>query len=88
MAKLVSVQGSVQVRRTGETQWQPVRPDDIYCTGDMIRVQEHSRAAVVLRNDINFRLDQHTTVTFIGLERERTSLLDLLLGAAYFMFRG
>jgi tetratricopeptide (TPR) repeat protein len=53
----------------------------------MIRVQEHSRAAVVLRNDINFRLDQNTTVTFIGLERERTSLVDLLLGTAYFFSR-
>jgi tetratricopeptide (TPR) repeat protein len=87
VAKLVSAQGNVQVRRAGETQWQPVRLDETYCAGDMLRVQEHSRAAVVLPNDINLRLDQHTTITFIGLERERTSLLDLLLGAAYFFSR-
>jgi hypothetical protein len=87
VAKLVSAQGSVHVRKAGETQWQLVRLDETYCAGDMLRVQEHSRAAVVLRNDINFRLDQHTTVTFIGLEQERTSLLDLLSGAAYFFSR-
>ena len=87
VAKLVSVQGNVQVRRAGETQWQPVRLDETYCAGDMIRVQEHSRAAVVLRNEINLRLDQNTTITLIGLERERTSLLDLLIGAAYFFSR-
>jgi tetratricopeptide (TPR) repeat protein len=87
VAKFVSVQGNVQVRRAGETQWQPVRLDETYCAGDMIRVQEHSRAAIVLRNDINLRLDQHTTITFIGLEQERTTLLDLLRGAAYFFSR-
>jgi tetratricopeptide (TPR) repeat protein len=87
VARLVSVQGSVDVRRTGQTQWQPGRLDETYCAGDMIRVREHSRAAVVLRNDVNLRLDQNTTVTFIGLERERTSLVDLLLGTAYFFSR-
>ena len=85
VAKLVSVQGNVQVRRAGETQWQPVRLDEIYCAGDMIRVQEHSRAAVVLRNEINLRLDQNTTITFIGLEQERTSLLDLLSRGGLFL---
>jgi tetratricopeptide (TPR) repeat protein len=87
VARVVSVQGNVQVRRAGEMQWQPVRLDEAYCAGDMIRVQEHSRAAVVLRNEINLRLDQNTTITFIGLEQERTSLLDLLSGAAYFFSR-
>ena len=87
VAKLVSVQGNVEVRRAGEMQWQPIRLDETYCAGDMLRVQERSRAAVVLRNEINLRLDQNTTITFIGLERERTSLLDLLIGAAYFFSR-
>jgi tetratricopeptide (TPR) repeat protein len=87
VAKLVSVQGNVQARRAGETQWQSVRLDEIFCAGDMIRVLEHSRAAVVLQNEINLRLDQNTTITFIGLEQERTSLLDLLGGAAYFFSR-
>lgn len=87
VAKLVSAQGNIQVRRAGETQWQPVRLDETYCAADMLRVQGHSRAAVVLQNEINLRLDQNTTITFIGLEPERLSLLEILIGAAYFFSR-
>src|SRR5690606_2098154 len=70
VARLASAQGRVEVRRAGEAQWQPARLDETYCAGDMMRVQEHSRAAIVLRNDINLRLDQQTTITFVGLEQE------------------
>ena len=87
VAKVVSVQGSVQARRVGETDWVPVRLNDTYCPGDMIRVQERSRAAVILRNENILRLDQKTTITFSGLEKERTFLLDLLTGAAHFFSR-
>ena len=87
VAKVVSLQGSVQARRVGETQWAPVKLNDTYCPGDMIRVQERSRAAVVLANESILRLDQKTTITFIGVEKERTSLLDLLIGAVHFFSR-
>jgi tetratricopeptide (TPR) repeat protein len=87
VAKVVSVQGNVQARRVGETQWVPVKLNDTYCPGDMIRVQERSRAAVVLANESILRLDQKTTITFIGVEKERTSLLDLLIGAVHFFSR-
>ncbi|NIS69605.1 MAG: TonB-dependent receptor, partial [Proteobacteria bacterium] len=87
VAKVVSVQGSVQARRVGETEWVPVKLNDTYCPGDMIRVQERSRAAVVLANESILRLDQKTTITFIGIEKERTSLLDLLIGAVHFFSR-
>jgi tetratricopeptide (TPR) repeat protein len=83
VAKLVSAQGVVEVRRTGTAQWQPVQLDESYCAGDMVRVLEHSRAAVVLRTEVNLRLEQHTTITFVMLEQERTSFLDLLIGAVY-----
>jgi tetratricopeptide (TPR) repeat protein len=53
----------------------------------MIRVQEHSRAAIVLRNEAILRLDQNTTITFAGLEKEQTFLLDLLTGAVHFFSR-
>jgi FecR protein len=87
MAKVVAVEGIVQARRAGETVWQPVSAGEIYCPGDMIRVQEHGRAALALRNEINLRLDQHTTISLPALEQERTSFLDLLIGAAYFFSR-
>ena len=87
VARMVSVQGSVQARRAGETRWQPVRLHDTYCPGDIIQVQEWSRAAIVLRNEAVLRLDQKTTITFAEPETERTLLLHLLTGAAHFFSR-
>jgi ferric-dicitrate binding protein FerR (iron transport regulator) len=87
VAKVVSVQGSVEVQRVGETQWQPVKLNDTYCPGDVIRVQERSRADIALVNQPVIRLDQNTTITLGGLKEERTSLVDLLKGAAHFFSR-
>jgi tetratricopeptide (TPR) repeat protein len=87
VAKIVSVQGTVQARRAGATEWVPVKLYDTYCAGDMIRVQERSRAAVILPNEALLRLDQKTTITFMGVEKERTSLLDLLIGVVHFFSR-
>ena len=75
VAKVVSVQGVVQARKAGEAEWVPVNLNDTYCHGDMIRVLELSRAAVVLPNDATLRLDQNTTITFVGPEKEQPLLL-------------
>jgi tetratricopeptide (TPR) repeat protein len=87
VAKVVSVQGSVEVQKVGETQWQPVKLNDKYCPGDVIRVQERSRADIALVNQPVIRLDQNTTITLGGLIDEGTSLVDLLKGAAHFFSR-
>jgi tetratricopeptide (TPR) repeat protein len=87
VAKVVSVQGDVQARRAGETEWVPVDFNDTYCPGDIIRVLELSRAAVALPNEATLRLDQNTTITFAGPEKEQTLLLKLLSGAAHFLSR-
>src|SRR4030067_2250518 len=87
VAKLVSTQGSVEAKRAGETQWVPVKLNDTDCQGDMIRVLERSRAAIMLTTQPTLRLNQHTTVTFNGVEKEKTSLIDLLKGAVHFFSR-
>jgi Tfp pilus assembly protein PilF len=87
VAKVVSVQGVVQARKAGEAEWVPVNFNDTYCPGDIIRVLELSRAAVVLPNDATLRLDQNTTITFVGPEKEQPLLLKLLSGAAHFLSR-
>lgn len=87
VAKAVSVQGNVQTRKAGETQWHPVKVKDTYCPGDMIRVQERSRADILLINEAVLRIDQNTMLTFSEPEKERTSLVDLLKGAVYFFSR-
>ncbi|MGA1867265.1 MAG: TonB-dependent receptor domain-containing protein [bacterium] len=86
-ARIVSVQGSVEVRRSGETQWQPVTLNDTYYPGDVIRVKERSRAELALINDPILRLDENSTIILGGLQEERSSLIDLLKGAVYFFSR-
>jgi len=83
-ARVVSVQGSVQVQRAGAAEWVPVRLNDTYGFGDMIRVREQSRAAVVLYSGAILRLDQKTTIIFSASKQKETFLLDLLYGAAHF----
>ncbi len=87
VAKMVSVQGNVQARRTGQTQWQPALLNDTYCTGDRIQVGESSRADVALVNQPVLRLDQNTTITLGGVKEKRTSLIELIKGAIYFFSR-
>jgi tetratricopeptide (TPR) repeat protein len=87
IAKTVSVQGSVQRLRAGETQWRPVALNDLLCPGDMIRVLKQSRADIILSNNAILRLDQNTTVTFSEPEEESTFPIKLLNGAGYFFSR-
>src|SRR5262249_7896187 len=88
VAKVVSVQGTVEAQRVGDTQWQPVQLHDTYCPGDTLRVQERSRADVALLNQSVLRLRANTTLTLEGVKEERTSLVELLKGAVHFFSRG
>ncbi|MFB3081982.1 MAG: FecR domain-containing protein, partial [Gammaproteobacteria bacterium] len=89
VATIVSVQGSVEVRRAGE--WQAASLNERVCAGDTIRVQEQSRAAIALVNETILRLDQNTIVTFPEPEKTpegtKLSLRDLLRGAIHFFSR-
>ena len=77
----------VEVKKVGETQWQAAKLNDTYCAGDVIRVEENSRADIALVNQPVLRLDQNTTITLGGMKDERTSLIDMLKGAAHFFSR-
>jgi tetratricopeptide (TPR) repeat protein len=88
VTKVVSVQGKVEARRADQKLWVPVRLNDIFCPGDMIRTQERSRAALVLSNESILRLDQRTTLTINGLQKKgETALIHLLKGAVHFFSR-
>src|SRR5712691_1496978 len=88
VAKVASVQGTVEAQRMGDTQWQPVQLNDTYCPGDTIRVQERSRADVAMLNQSVLRLNANTTITLEAVKEERTGVVDLLKGAAHFFSRG
>jgi len=87
IAKMVSVQGVVEVRRVGQTQWLPARLNDLYCGGDQVQVGERSRADLALINQPVIRLDQNTTISLGGIREQRVSWLDLVRGALYFFSR-
>ena len=87
IARAVSVQGSVRVRRAGEARWVEVRLNDPFCPGDLLRLEARSRAAVLLRSGAVLRLDQHTTIAFVSTAPAETSWIELLLGAVHFISR-
>jgi len=87
IAKAMAVEGKVDVRHPDETQWQTVKLHDTFCPGDMIRVQERSRADIALSNQPMLRLDQNTTMTLGGIKKEGGSLIELVKGATHFFSR-
>ncbi|MGH8591983.1 MAG: FecR family protein, partial [Gammaproteobacteria bacterium] len=89
MGRFVSVEGSVEIQRSGEGPWAKGRLDEPLCQGDTIRVGERSRAAVALINDAVLRLDEKTSMRLLdiaGKEEER-SLLELIIGACQSLSR-
>lgn len=87
IAKAMAVEGKVDVRATDSTQWRPVKLYDTFCPGDVIRVQERSRADIALSNQPMLRLDQNTTMTLGGIKKEGSSLVELTKGAMHFFSR-
>jgi tetratricopeptide (TPR) repeat protein len=87
VAKVVSVQGKVEVKKVGEAWWEPVELNDTYCPGDEIRAGENSRANLALINEAVLRLNQNTSMTLGEFKEKQTSLVDLFKGAAHFFSR-
>ncbi len=87
-ARATSVQGTVEVRRTGGTQWQALRLNDALCPGDQIRVQERSRADIQLLDQSVLRLNANSTITVEAPKERTTGVVDLVRGAAHFFSRG
>jgi tetratricopeptide (TPR) repeat protein len=62
-ARVVSIQGSVEVLRSGGNQWAKVaRLDTSICPGDRLRTGVQSRAAVFVQPETLLRVDQNTSV--------------------------
>ncbi len=88
IARAVSVQGTVETQRVGETLWQPVKLNDQFRPGDQIRVLERSRADVALLDQSVLRLNENTMITLQAVKEEWTGVVNLLSGAAHFFSRG
>jgi hypothetical protein len=87
VATLKSVEGTVEARKADQSEWSTAALNDTYTTGDSIRVQAYSRAAILLPDETILRLDQNTTVTFTEPQDETRSWLELLKGAIHIISR-
>ncbi len=79
------LQGQVQVKKTGESQWAPARPNMILAENDQIKVLNQSRAELILDNQSVLRLSENSLLTIHKLEEERatrkeTARMDISLG--------
>jgi tetratricopeptide (TPR) repeat protein len=64
IARVVSIQGSVEVQRTGQTGWSAVsRLDTPLCDGDKLRTAKLSRSALFVQPESLVRVDQNTTIS-------------------------
>lgn len=86
-ARIVSVQGEIEVKRANTSIWQPVNRNDTFCAGDSIRIGDHSRAAITLANETLLRLDQNSAIKLTQFEPERPSILEFIMGIGHFISR-
>ncbi|MBC2711192.1 MAG: TonB-dependent receptor [Desulfosarcina sp.] len=87
VARVVSIQGEVQIRRKENQQWETVNLEERFLAGDVIKVGVNSRAAFVLKNESTLRVDQRTTLVFSAAEKDQPFLIDLITGAIHFFSR-
>ena len=88
LARAVSVQGTLEVKRARQTQWTAAGRDERFCPGDAVRTGGSSRAAILFYPETVIRLDQYSSLVITAAETETTpSLLELLKGAAHFISR-
>ncbi len=86
-ARIVSVQGEIEVKQASTSNWHPVKRNDTFCPGDSIRVGNNSRAAIVLLNETLLRLDQNSAIKLTLFETELPSILEFIMGIGYFISR-
>lgn len=82
---LTFLQGQVQVKKAGEAQWSPARPNMILYEKDQMKVLSKSRAELILDNQSVMRLSENTLMIIQKLEEEtttqrETARVDLSLG--------
>jgi ferric-dicitrate binding protein FerR (iron transport regulator) len=83
VGRLATVEGQVEVQRTGSPNWQAGVLGGDLCQGDTVRAGANSRATVALINQAVLRVDQNTAMrldNISGVTEER-SVLSLLKGA-------
>jgi tetratricopeptide (TPR) repeat protein len=86
-ATVVSVQGTVELRKAGSEDWYPADLNAAICVGDTVRALRRSRAGVQLDGASMLRISAGTEMTFDGPKEDGTQVVDLLRGAAHILSR-
>jgi tetratricopeptide (TPR) repeat protein len=72
VARLVSLQGSIELRSAAKSQWERVtRLDTPVCKGDRLRTGPSSRAALFIPSENLLRVDQNSIVS-VDVDRDET----------------
>jgi hypothetical protein len=87
VARLVSLQGSVEVNKGGSGGWEAAAPQATFCSGDQVRVGANSRAALYLFNEATVRLGPYSTLRLHEIEAPKSLLLEMVEGVAHFFSR-
>ena len=86
-AELVTAEGTIEVRRVGDSEWVTLARGDRVCPGDSVRAQAFSRASVRLPDQTVLRLDQHSTLTLDEPEDASGLLIKLIRGVIHVISR-
>jgi Flp pilus assembly protein TadD len=86
VARVVSVEGAVEVKRSRGDTWAPAFSDVSLCAGDALRVGARGRAALRLPNQTLLRVDQNSILSFAPADGP-PDFIDLLRGAVEVLTR-
>ena len=86
-AELTVVEGTVDVKRAGESVWAKAASGASLCYGDAVSVKASGRATLTLPDHSTLRLDENTTITLVEPKQSGASLIDLVRGAIHVISR-
>ncbi|HEX3800655.1 MAG TPA: TonB-dependent receptor [Verrucomicrobiae bacterium] len=84
---VLTVEGTVEIARTGETQWTAVSTNVTLGFGDSLRTASQSRATVRLSDLSVIRVNEKTVLEIRPQDTGNGSRLDLQTGSTYFFHR-
>ena len=91
VAKVISIQGLVEIRKYNTLEWIPAKLNDSLCANDHLRTAPHSRATVQMQEETSIVLKERSTVRFSSQQENEqgivSELLKLFNGAAYLRSR-
>jgi tetratricopeptide (TPR) repeat protein len=86
-AEVSSVEGRVDIRRSATSHWVALAAGEHICRGDLVHVEDASRATFVLPDGGVFKLDEDSTLNLPEPPSGVESLLELLRGIIHVISR-